>query len=404
MASASPEIFDKDTFLQEILNENDPVRLLHIRKKYATQPYCAIESSSWLDYALKQSISVVDGYGYYCYSITNIIFDKLDESERKDVLDHIQKVCKRVPKKWHILTDIDDTIKVSSTGGTNVKYKNHTVYPGVVSFYDKIIKTDTDFVTLLSARPEILAKGSRKDISKELHQNVDMLTGKFIDMPGAICDMVKRKCVSITPSFAHEISKVIYNYPTKLTHISGSEPTEWYNNYKKMGTTKFESILKYISIFPEFKFIFIGDSGQGDLICANKINQQGSDFPVKASFIHNILKARELTTHYDRNYDGPIDSMLMIGEPLRKKLKKKNIYLFNNYIDLAGYTSCLGLLNSTDLERVISETITDFNEDTLNKPSKKKLTYSDTPLFISYIENDLLRAQEEWSGKENMCK
>jgi hypothetical protein len=50
-------------------------------------------------------------------------FDKLDEDERTAVLEHIQTVCKNVPKIWHILTDIDDTIKVSSTGGTNVKYQ-----------------------------------------------------------------------------------------------------------------------------------------------------------------------------------------------------------------------------------------------------------------------------------------
>jgi hypothetical protein len=408
MASASPEIFDKDTFLQEILSETDPVRLLHIRKKYATRPYCPVESNSWLGYALKRS-STIFGYGYYCYSITNIIFDKLNESERTLVLEHIQDVCKDVPKTWHVLTDIDDTIQSSSTGGTNVKYKVHTVYPGVVSFYDKIIKTDTDFITLLSARPEVLAKGSRAEISKKTNKNVDMLTGQWFDMPGAVCDTIKRKCTSLTPSILHKVSEVINHYPKKITHISGSERTEWYDNYKKMGTTKFESILKYISIFPEFKFIFIGDSGQGDLICADKISRQGPTFPVKASFIHNILKAREISSHYDINYNGPIDSMLMIGESLRKKLKKRNIYLFNNYIDLAGYTSCLGLLNSEDLESVISETITDFNEDTFNEhthknePSKKKQTYYDTPLFISYIENDLLRAQAEWS-KEKICK
>ena len=408
MASASPEVFDKKTFLDEILKETDPERLLRIRKKYATHPYCVVESDSWLGYALKQS-SRIFGYGHYCYSITNIIFDKLDESERTQVLEHIQNVCKDVPKVWHVLTDVDDTIQSSSTGGTNVKYKNHTVYPGVVSFYDKIIKTDTDFITLLSARPEVLAKGSRKEISEKTHAPLDMLTGQWYDMgPGVVCDTIKRKCTYITPSVLHKACKLWNFYPTRINHISGSERSEWYENYKKMGTTKFESILKYISIFPEFKFIFIGDSGQGDLICADKISRQGPAFPVKASFIHNILKSREISSHYDTEepYTGPIDSMLMIGESLRERLKKRHIYLFNNYIDLAGYTSCLGLLSYRDLQTVISETITDFNEDADSKnKSKKSRTYYDTELFISYIENDLLRAQARWSKvKDEICK
>jgi hypothetical protein len=395
MASASPEVFDKKTFLDEILNEEEPVQLLRIRSRYASQPYCSFT---------------------YCYSITNIIYNILNEDERKAVLTHIQSKCEGLPKKWHILTDVDDTIRVSSLGGTNVKYKNHTVYPGVVSFYDKIIKTDTDFVTLLSARPEAIAKKSRGDISNVVHKPVDMLTGNWIDMPGAVCDAVKRACVSITPSFLHSLSSGLDTYPSKMGHITGASGFQigWRKNYLEMGLTKFSSIEKYITIFPEFEFIFIGDSGQGDLLCAYEISKKqkeykkkGQEYPVKASFIHNILKAREVSTHYDREkYVGPIDSMLMISESLREKLKSINIYLFNNYIDLAGYTSCLGLLNYEDLQTVISETITDFNEDadSINK-SKKSRIYYDTPLFISYIEDDLLRAQEQWSREEDkICK
>lgn len=364
--------FNKEEFLQEILSENDPVKLLQIRTKYAITPYC------------KKT---------YCYSITNVIYDILSEEERSDVLEHIKNVCKNVSKKWHILTDIDDTIKVSNLGGTNVKYKNHTVYPGVVSFYDKVIHRN-EFVTLLSARPESLAVSSRKSISKYIMKPVDMLTGQISDFStGAICDGATRLCYSIVPSYFQVA------YPTKIGHISGADQITWYTTYKYMGQTKFDSIKKYITIFPEFKFIFIGDSGQGDMICSYLIHQEqkkDQNYPVKACFIHNILKIRELNDKYNSDNVGPIDDLLMIGKPLRDSLKTRNIYLFNNYIDLAGYTHCLGLLGSRQLRNVITETITDFNDN------KKSLVYREEPLFISYLENDLERAKQKWSSG-NKC-
>jgi hypothetical protein len=400
MARASPEVFDKKTFLDEILNEPVPERLLRIRNKYASSPYCSLT---------------------YCYSITNIIYQILDEEERKAVLKHIQTVCKDVPKKWHVLSDIDDTIRTSILGGTNVKYKNHTVYPGVVPFYSKIIKTDTDFLTLLSARPEAIARASRGEVSKMVQKPVDMLTGNWCDMPLAAGDTIKRFCVSITPSFLHDVGAWLDSYPTMISHITGASGYQipWHTRYLGMGLTKFSSIEKYITIYPEFEFIFIGDSGQGDLMCAHEIykkqneyKQKGQKYPVKASFIHNILKAREVSTHYDREkYVGPIDPMLMISESLRNDLKKRDIYVFNNYIDLAGYTSCLGILSYEDLQTISTETIADFNhlalkelENDIKFESKKDRIYYDTPLFISYIEDDLLRAQTQWREEDKICK
>ena len=81
-----------------------------------------------------------------------------------------------------------------------------------------------------------------------------------------------------------------------------------------------------------------------------------------------------------------------------KNLKKKSIFMFNNYIDLAGYTSCLNIINSAKLNTIITDTLADFNEN------KKQKIYYQTPLYISYIENDLTNSTEKWMDKEAKSK
>jgi len=173
-----------------------------------------------------------------------------------------------------------------------------------------------------------------------------------------------------------------------------------------MGTTKFESILKYVQIYPELNFIFIGDSGQGDLICAYKLSEhklQYPDFPVSASFIHNIIKPKELVS-YHRGTAHNLNDLLMLNNPtFTKILKEQNIFVFNNYIEVSGYLSCIGVLDSTTVkETIIPETIADFEND------KKKLIYIQEEKYIKYIEDDLLESVQKWNVnahvKHERCK
>jgi hypothetical protein len=379
--------FDKDVFMREILEADTQEKLFIVKQKYSICPYCK------------------DLYG--CFSITNIIFGNyydfyaiiasiLLPEERAEILAHIEKYSQKTGK-FHVLTDVDDTIMTSRLGGSNVKYsQDHTVYPGVESFYKNLVSTG--FVTLLSARPDAISKNSRKTVSVAIGNiPVDMLTGNISDI------------VSLGYQEAISYYEEDFSYPNSLQHIDGTQPIGWYNKYVGMGTTKFESILKYVQIYPEFDFIFIGDSGQGDLICAYKIQEElkkNPKFPVKASFIHNIIKPKEFTkyklyssTKFKSSLES-IDDLLMINnESFINKLKKKNIFMFNNYIDLAGYTSCFKIIPDDKLKTIIDETLTDFTQN------KKSLIYDQEPRYISYIENDLQNSAEKWrQTSKSLCK
>jgi len=307
------------------------------------------------------------------YSIYNI-----PEKNRNLILNHI-KLFSKETNQLHILTDIDDTIYPSRFGGCDLTFKHHIVYPGVVSFYRHIAVTG--FVTLLTARPKSLYSDTTETISKAIGRPVDVLYGLFKDLNSDIgIDMIKRLFQPLLPC--------VRSHPTKIEHIDGSEPIKWYSTYNDIAKTKFISILKYNTVYPEFNFIFIGDSGQGDMICAYHIylhKKKDPSFPVKASFIHNIIKSKELK---------PV--RMIQDERFILELRNRNIYLFNNYIDLAGQLYSLELIKKDVLDKIIDETIIDFKEN------KKDSIYDKDPNYILYIETELNESASFFSKQKDI--
>ncbi len=54
-----------------------------------------------------------------------------------------------------------------------------------------------------------------------------------------------------------------------------------------VGRLKYENFVRYATLFPEFKFVFFGDSGQGDALLASRLLET---FPtqVMGTFIHDV--------------------------------------------------------------------------------------------------------------------
>ena len=297
-------------------------------------------------------------------NLTHSIYE-IPEPNRSLILNHIKRFSKKT-NQLHILTDIDDTIYPSRFGGADLTFKNHIVYPGVLSFYRHI--ATTGFVTLLTARPKSLYSDTTETISKAIGRPVDVLYGLIRDLNTGIgIDMIKRLFQPLIPS--------VRSHPKKIEHITGKEPIKWYS-------------IKYTTVYPEFKFIFIGDSGQCDMICAYHIyrhKKKNPNFAVKASFIHNIIKSKNLK---------PI--RMIEDQTFITELQNRNIYLFNNYIDLAGQLYSLDLIKHNVLDKIIDETITDF------KDNKKDSIYDKDPNYISYIETELNESASFFSKQKDI--
>jgi phosphatidate phosphatase APP1 len=57
---------------------------------------------------------------------------------------------------------------------------------------------------------------------------------------------------------------------------------------------KLENFTRFASLFPEFKFVFFGDSGQGDALLASRLLE---NFPsqVLGVFIHDVTPSSKKT-------------------------------------------------------------------------------------------------------------
>jgi hypothetical protein len=78
------------------------------------------------------------------------------------------------------------------------------------------------------------------------------------------------------------------------------------------------------------------------------------------------------------------------------ELQNRNIYLFNNYIDLAGQLYSMELISKDVLDKIIYETIDDF------KDNKKDNIYDKDPNYICYIESELYQSASFFSKQKNI--
>ena len=378
-------LFPEHKFLRNILKTTDPQQLLKIKNSYSCNPV-------W-------SLTV-------CYDLEEIVFNRLNAGDRKKVLAHIAKYCytPESSKTVHIMSDIDDTVFSSRLGGSDVKFKHQTVYPGLKHFYQETLQLS--FLTLLSARPKFLEKPTRNKLQSLLAINLNMLSGNIEDLINTqasedevndvvvhcnTVELCQEPCekrqnesfgnygvtyptsVNLTPMYENKayFTPLSFGesdvYPSTIDHISGAHIIDWYRQYRDMGVTKFKSIQRFVSLYPEYKIIFIGDSGQGDMICAYLLNQEkiyNSNFPVICSYIHNILKEREFWKLKNDFGTRTMREYLMISEKLEADLAGHGIYMFQNYIEVALHMHSLELLDKTKVKDFAAVTYNEFETET----------------------------------------
>jgi len=113
------------------------------------------------------------------------------------------------------------------------------------------------------------------------------------------------------------------------THIVGNQ---------RMASKKYENFKQYSMLFPEYSFVFIGDSGQGDIYLAT-LALNDPEIDVLAVFIHDIIST-------------PIIR--------RKEYQSQGIFLCDNYISAGIMAWQLELISSAGLLRIIEASINDF--------------------------------------------
>ncbi|ETV81608.1 hypothetical protein, variant 1 [Aphanomyces astaci] len=196
-----------------------------------------------------------DHGGFHGGDLHQLIYGCRDLTQVVSVAQHIAVEALKVvqsPPLIKILSDIDDTL---FAGWVDARYPGHTLYPGVTTLFQCMsrgVDCSNPSVTFLTARPR----------------------GWFSFGRNLTAD--------------HLVSLGLAN-PTVL---NGSVRTGV--NPKKIAGLKLDNFVRYTSLFPEYKFVFFGDSGQGDALLASQMRALYPD-KVLGTFIHDINPSSPLT-------------------------------------------------------------------------------------------------------------
>ncbi len=236
--------------------------------------------------------NLLDGRGSY-HDLQQLVFSDVDDPAiRQEILDHIRREAETAPSGENkVLSDIDDTFLLN---WKDTRYPPKTVYPGVLQFYREldrgpgIIPGREGDLTFVSARPMdplgLIEDRTLAALREHGVPTASMLSGAF-------------------------------------THLIGNS---------RIAEKKFDNFRNYAQLFPEYGFVFVGDSGQGDVAFGEQMLAAAPE-SVRAVFIHDVV-------------DTP--------EPVRQAWRAKGIFFFDTYVGAALEAYQVGVIARDGVHRV----------------------------------------------------
>lgn len=228
------------------------------------------------------------------HDLLGLLTSDIDAPElRFDILKHFreQAVVPKDPRErpLRVVSDIDDTLYSSLKDS---RFPKGTVYKGVLELYASLSALPPIFLT---ARPELVSSLFERLTHKQLRR---------------------------------------YGLE-KPTVLSGS--LHGLMGHRRMAEQKARNLITYIEMYPEFRFVFFGDSGQGDMALAEQLLEMdesghgsGTPSPIERAFIHKLCD-----THKGSRTSNP------------------RIHLFSDYGEAAEHTYQLGYLGVEERDKVL---------------------------------------------------
>jgi hypothetical protein len=247
------------------------------------------------------------GRGEDHHDLQQLVFRDIDDDElREEILTHIQREA--VPRAdLKILSDIDDTLYRNwkdprYPGGRHPVTKKRYLYPGVRAFYREL---DVAFppgglgdLTFLTARP-----GDRAGFGEGV-------TRKHLDEVGLSFAKV------LTGDFAHLATNEL------------------------IAEKKYAGFAQYRRLFPEYRFVFCGDSGQGDAIAGRRMMEHPAG-GMLAVFIHDVV---------------------FTSAEERAAFRAGGVHFNDTYAGAAADAVALGLLDLAAARRIAAEAVAEMHD------------------------------------------
>lgn len=323
------DIFMK--MVEQFKKNKDKGQMIQIMIDYcsSTSPENIYELKKMLELEFSKEVECT-----YCYTSTPIdygcdlreIFYDRDNKlihDGQKLLDLFKR--KKLRDMWHIMTDIDDTLYPNTEHGTFIagsdkSWKQKTAYPGIKKLYQFFHENPScsTYSTILSATPGCLKSSKLKDSHNLLHDIFDGDYG-FIQGPESKGEILKH----IPEIFANCVGHLC-NINKKTSIYSISEL------FTLFGNTKFERFKQYLTLFPEYKILFIGDNGQGDVLAGTRMIEYSPSCHV---FIHKVSE------------DG-------INFRESQEESTERLHFFTNYGELAEKFAEMGIFTIENVEKI----------------------------------------------------
>ncbi|WP_437577122.1 phosphatase domain-containing protein [Sorangium sp. So ce887] len=244
--------------------------------------------------------NAVDGRGGYRDLHQLFYHDIDDDALREELLAHLAREAAAVTTRdMKILSDIDDTFYAN---WKDARYPKKTVYPGVLQFYAELDR---------GPGPEPARLG-----------DLTFVTARPGDRLGLVEDATLRALAERGQLAATVLAG-------SFTRLIGN---------RTIAEKKLENFLEYRRLYPEYGFVFVGDSGQGDVHFGQRMLELAPE-SVHAIFIHDVVATPERA---------------------RQELAVSGVHLFDTYIGAATTAIERGLLGLEGAARVAEAALAAF--------------------------------------------
>lgn len=174
------------------------------------------------------------------HDLLHILYNDISSAEiRHDLIRHFQRAPEPQFNKLRVVSDIDDTLYSSLHDS---RYSKGTIYPGVMELLSQLSPIPPVFLT---ARPELSASLFERITHRQLAR---------YGLEGC-------------------------------TVLSGNIPGLF--GYRRMAEQKARTLTQYRELYPELRFLFIGDSGQGDMDFSRTLLGRKPS-PIERALIHKL--------------------------------------------------------------------------------------------------------------------
>lgn len=280
--------------------------------------------------------------------LVEYVFHDIDDTEcRERILAHLRTAPTRRGVK--VLSDVDDTMYANLV---DERYPKKTLYPGVLEFYDALKHEPFTLpaipVTTLSARPNPVA-GKLEEAS--LKSLVGFTKGRL--GPSALSGALGSSIVGTAETMLRG----------ELDLLSDEIP---HGREDEIGRVKFKNFGKFAEVYPEYRYVFVGDSGQADALTARLMVTEGSlegSSRVVTTFIHDLRRSENDQRSTSPTFRSlPADLLVTKTSPTGR-----GVIAFRNYIEAAliAHTHSATLQNlvtAEGLARITRAALTQFHE------------------------------------------